>query len=117
MYLPKAEQFALKQFWIAVELGYDDHFEESETIGLAVAILILIIGIPISLATGVIGAKCSDISKTSGVGRYTVASIFAVLPFAAGTYMTFSYWWIANRLQTVDNNMTHVKPDLRAISS
>jgi len=95
VFVPAAERIAIQQYLIAERQGYQfADLEGTDGVGLSIAFLYLLIGLPISLLVGLIGAKCSNIWRKSGIGRYSLAVALMLSPLFAGAYTVFHYWFI-----------------------
>ena len=88
---PIAEGVISKQFWLAVERGYEDHFEESDTIDMAMNVLTLFIIIPASLFAGFCGNMYSHYRTRRGYGRYVFAFTLSALPYLLILLLTLQY--------------------------
>ena len=88
---PIAEGVISKQFWLAVERGYEDHFEESETIDIVMNVLTLFIIIPASLFAGFCGNMYSEYRTRRGYGRYVFAFTLSALPYLLILFMVLQY--------------------------
>ena len=88
---PHAVDLIETQFWAAVERGYKDHFEESDTIDMALNIFTAVFVIPASMALGIGGYIYSEHTTGRGYGRYGLAIGLAVFPYILIVAMLIDY--------------------------
>lgn len=95
VFVPAAERLAIEQYLIAQSQGYQfEDLEGIDGVGLGIMLFYIVICLPISLLTGLIGTSCSKIFRKSGIGRYSLASALMLSPLFSGTYILFHYWLI-----------------------
>ena len=89
---PCAVDLIEAQFWAAVERGYSDHFEESDTFDMALNIFTAVFVIPASIALGIGGYIYSKHTTGRGYGRYGLAIGLAIFPYILIFAMLIDYY-------------------------
>lgn len=95
VFFPTAERLAIEQYLMAEGQGYQfEDLDGTDGVGLVMALVYAVIGLPGSLVAGLVGFGCSKVFKKAGMGRYSLAATLMLSPLLAGAYTVLHYWLI-----------------------
>ena len=90
---PVAETLAIHQYLIAERQGcrFDD-LEGLDGVGLGMMLMLTWVALPVAALCGLIGAVCSRLWDTTGLGRYALAIALTLAPLISGASILAMYW-------------------------